>query len=379
MPDYISPSELLRLRDEGMTLLDARSPSEYAHAHIPGALNLPLLSDEERAAVGTAHAKGGSEAALHLALELVGPQLAGKLARARELCRGSLDAPARKDRKKGKRVLLHCWRGGMRSNALAWLLETGGFSVSILEGGYKAYRSFVRAELARPVKSLVLGGMTGSGKTEVLHELAKLGAQVIDLEGLAHHRGSAFGGIGLESQPCNEHMENTLFEQWRRLAPSRPVWLEDEDRRIGTVALCGELFEHIRTGNLVELVVPREGRIARLLRLYTGSEFKEPLIDCVERIRPRLGNERATFCVNAIRSEDFKAAVGEILFFYDRLYARQMEKHGRHCLFRLDMPEDNPVEAARILHEKEMAGELCPPINNAEKDLTLPAAQAEKG
>lgn len=195
--------------------------------------------------MGTAHAKSGSEAALHVALELIGPQLAAKLGRARQLCRNCLHGRREINRngKKEKRVLLHCWRGGMRSRALAWLMETGGFSVFILEGGYKAYRSFVRSELAKPVNALVLSGMTGSGKTEVLHELAALGAQVVDLECLACHRGSAFGGIGMGVQPCNEHMENTLFEQWRKLDPARPVWLEDEDRRIGTVSLCGELFE----------------------------------------------------------------------------------------------------------------------------------------
>lgn len=360
MPEYISPSEFLRLRDEGFPLIDVRSPSEYAHAHIPGALSLPLLSDEEREAVGIAHAKSGSEAALHTALELIGPQLAGKLVRARQLHQ-SWQRDHEKERRGGrkeKHVLLHCWRGGMRSKALAWLLETGGFSVRILEGGYKAYRAFVRSELAKPVTALILGGMTGSGKTDVLHELAALGSQVVDLEGFACHRGSAFGAIGMGEQPCNEHMENTLFEQWRRLDPAKPVWLEDEDRRIGTVSLCGELFEHIRTGRVVELDVPLEGRIARLVRLYTGPEFKTALTGCVERIRPRLGDERATRCAEAIRDDRFADAVRDILSFYDKLYARQMDKHGRLRAARLEMPEDDPRRAAEILRKKELAGEL---------------------
>ena len=367
MPEYISPSEFLRLRDDGLPLIDVRSPSEYAYAHIPGACNLPLLSDDERAAVGTAHAKSGSEAALHTALELIGPQLAAKLARVRQLYQSHLRGMKEAHRRqKEKNILLHCWRGGMRSKALAWLMETGGFSVRIMQGGYKAYRAFVRSELAKPVNTLVLSGMTGSGKTDVLRELAALGSQVVDLEGLASHRGSAFGAIGMDAQPCNEHMENVLFEQWRLLDPAKPIWLEDEDRRIGTVSLCGELFDHIRTGRVVQLDVPLEGRISRLVRLYTGPEFKTALMDCVERIRPRLGDERAGCCVEAIRDDRFEDAVRGILFFYDKLYARQMDKHGRTRVLLLQMPEDNPRKAAEMLRRKELAGDFSLPGGGGE-------------
>ena len=236
MPQSRTAEAFLHLRSEGFPLLDARSPQEFEKAHIPGALNLPLFSDAEREAVGIAHARSGQEAAVHKGLELIGPQLADKLSAARRLCKGR------------REVLMHCWRGGMRSASLAWLLETGGFHVTLLEGGYKAYRAEVRRILAFPADVRVLGGMTGCGKTDILAELAALGCQTIDLEGLAVHRGSAFGGVGLEPQPSGEMFENMLADRWAALERSRPVWLEDEDKRIGNIAVCPQFFPISSTG-----------------------------------------------------------------------------------------------------------------------------------
>ena len=152
MPPVQDVAAFLAMRDQGLPLLDVRSPGEFAFAHIPGALNLPLFTDEERAKVGTAHARSGREGAVHLALELVGGHLAALLARARHLC-GSK-----------REVLLHCWRGGMRSDSMRWLLETGGFTVHRLEGGYKSYRTFVRSELARPRPILVLAATRAAAR-----------------------------------------------------------------------------------------------------------------------------------------------------------------------------------------------------------------------
>lgn len=356
MPEILNPETFLARRDAGWPVLDARSPSEYARGHIAGALNLPVLNDEERAAVGTAHARSGTEGAVHLALRLAGPQLASKLARARVLIREGAGVPssdAGRRKSSGKDVLIHCWRGGMRSRALAWLLETGGYTVHVLEGGYKAYRAWARACLARPVPVLVLGGMTGSGKTAMLTELARLGAQVIDLEGLAGHRGSAFGGVGLGGQPGNECVENALAERWRTLSPDRPVWLEDEDRRIGSVSLCGEFFEHIRTGPLVLVDVPFAARVERLVRMYTGPDRRDALVACVERLRRRLGDEAARHCVADIRADRYQEAVTVLLSYYDTLYARQIDKHARPLVRRITLNADDPASAARLLLETE--------------------------
>lgn len=334
MPHYIDSRSFLALRDAGLPMLDARSPSEFAHGHIPGAFNLPVLDDEERAAVGTAHARSGKEAAVHVALTLTGPQLAGKLAKARRLYQEHMEKCKADDTLcKSRTILLYCWRGGMRSGALGWLLEMGGFQVTILQGGYKAYRALVHEELSQPRQLsqsqpgvLVLGGMTGSGKTDVLHQLAECGAQVIDLEKLAGHRGSAFGAVGLPDQPSNEAVENALHHQWRSLDPTRPVWLEDEDKRIGAVSLCHGFFQHIRSGALVLLEIPRSVRTARLAHDYATPEHAQALIDGINRLRHRLGDECATRCIEYIQLGKFEPAVEGVLTYYDKLYVRQLEQ-----------------------------------------------------
>ena len=348
MPIYHSPADFLALHDwgRGLPLLDVRSPGEFAAGHIEGAINLPLFDDEQRAAVGTAHARGGKEAAAHVALELVGPQLAAKLSRARHVTG------------RGREALVHCWRGGMRSATMAWLLEAGGYVTHVLAGGYKAYRGHARQDFARPARILVLGGMTGSGKTEILHELARLGSQVLDLEGVAGHRGSAFGGVGRPSQPGSEEVENRLYSLWERFDFSRPIWLEDENRQIGAVTLPDPLFFHITSGRLVLVDSPLDCRVTRLARLYAGSGSAEDLLQGLERIRKRLGDESWRLCVAAVREGRCTEAVRRALVYYDKAYAHLLERTKREVVLTLDPPADDPVAVARLLaaREEELAG-----------------------
>lgn len=346
MPHIIDPATFLALRDAGMPLLDARAPSEHDRGAIPGALNLPVLDDEQRAAVGTRYARSGREAAVHLALQLVGPQLADKLARAQHLCR---------DRRE---VLVHCWRGGMRSASLAWLLETAGYTVHVLQGGYKGYRTHVREELARPARVLVLGGMTGTGKTDILHEMQALGCQVVDLEGLARHRGSAFGSIGMGQQPTNEHFESALFEIWSRLDRSRPVWLEDESSRIGTVAMCDAFFSHIEHGRLVTITMPVELRVARLVAEYAATEDTPAMLHGLERIGKRLGTEAHRRCAEALQSGDHATAVRILLRYYDKAYDFHQQRQPRQAIRDIPLATDDPAAVARLLaaEEESLAG-----------------------
>ncbi len=337
MPHMHDAEEFLRLQARGLPLLDVRSPAEFAKGHIPGACNLPVFSDEERAAVGIAHARGGNDAAVRAGLELAGPQLADKLDAARRLARG------------GREVLMHCWRGGMRSGSMAWLLETGGFVVHLLSGGYKAYRTHVRAVLQRPARVLVLSGMTGCGKTDILQAMARMGSQVVDLEGLAGHRGSAFGGVGLPAQPGNEAVENALHAQWARLNFSRPVWVEDESRRIGTVTLCDEFFSHIENGRLVLVELPMPLRVRRLVRMYADGGHDAALLRGLERIARRLGSATCRNCADAVKEGRYIDAVSMILSYYDKAYTHQIERRAANIVQRIMLKDDTPEKAAFLL------------------------------
>ena len=190
-------------------LIDVRSPGEYLRGHIPGAFNVPLFTDQERAVVGTLYKQTGRDAAMLEGLRIIGPKMAEIVEQARTL------APDGK-------VGVHCWRGGERSASVAWLLEKAGFQeVIVLKRGYKSFRERVLASLSLSWVLEVLGGYTGTGKTELLGLLRQEGEQIVDLEGLAHHKGSSFGGIGEKVQPTTEHFENLLWDALSQLDPGR--------------------------------------------------------------------------------------------------------------------------------------------------------------
>jgi len=246
MSRLINRTEFLEaIKEEDALLLDARSPKEYKHAHIPGAVNVPLLNDAQREKVGITYKKEGRDAAVLKGFELVGPHFADIIRHVRSLG-------------EGKAIYVYCWRGGMRSGILAWLLSTAGFRVYRLEEGYKSYRALVLETLKVPRNIIILGGKTGSGKTELLAELSHLGEQIIDLEKLANHKGSSFGALGQEPQPSNEQFENLLFTCLENLKNDQVIWLENESRSIGSVKIPDSLFDQMRVAGVVEVDVPTE-------------------------------------------------------------------------------------------------------------------------
>lgn len=303
---HLPESYLSRVRDTGGLVVDTRSPSEYRHAHIPGAVNLPLLNDVHRAAVGTAYKQQGRDAAVLLGFELVGPSFAGFVKQVREWT-------------ENREISLYCWRGGMRSGIMAWVLELAGYRVHVLKGGYKAYRTRVREQLEQTLPLRVLGGRTGSGKTELLQALAAAGEQVIDLEALANHKGSAFGGLGQDPQPTNEHFENLLAGHIGQLDPAHPVWIENESRTIGRVKLPDSLYQAIRNAPVTELVVPDEVRRERILREY-GSFPVEQLAEKTAQLHKRLGLERTRTAITALREGRLHDWLDCILPYYDKTY-----------------------------------------------------------
>ena len=296
-------------------LADVRSPAEYAHAHIPAAFSLPLFSDEERRVVGTTYKQQSREAAIKTGLDYFGPKMRMLL----EQAEAALEQAGR------KQILLHCWRGGMRSAAVAWLLDMYGFDVYLLQGGYKAFRHWVLNRFNQPLPFAVLGGYTGSAKTRIIAQLAAAGQTVIDLEALAGHKGSAFGKLGLPPQPGTEQMENKLAlallqaEQERAAKGTTCIWLEDESRRIGDINLPEAFFAQLRAAPFVFLEVPFEERLRNILEDYGRFSVQE-LSGPIERIRRRLGDEEARNALRLLQEGNTEACFRILLRYYDKYY-----------------------------------------------------------
>lgn len=319
-------------------ILDVRSPGEYDHGHIPGAVSFPLFTNEERARVGTCYKQVGRDAAVELGFDIAGPKC-GEFVRAAKAL-----APEH-------HLRIHCWRGGMRSGGMGWILEMVGFKVHLLEGGYKAYRRWVRDTLAIPKPIVILGGMTGSGKTEILQALAALGEPVLDLEALANHRGSSFGALLLPPQPSTEHYENLLAEQWATFSDHRPIWLEAESRRVGTCRIPDELFAQMEAAPAVEVVRSLDERLDLLVDIY-GEASTQDLVEATERIQKRLGGDRTRKAVQYIKVGNLRAACAIILDYYDRAYRHDLERRGR-IIPKLDLSSLSPAHSARLLADKQ--------------------------
>ncbi len=332
MAKKLTIEEFLPLTDK-LPLVDVRSPKEYAQGHVPGAVNIPLFDNEERAKVGIRYKQGGKENAVQLGLEIVGPKLADFVKQARKI------APK-------KEILVHCWRGGMRSGSMAWLFETAGMKAYTLEGGYKAYRRHIRAAFSNPVKLIVLGGYTGSGKTDVLKAMEKAGEQFLDIEGIAHHKGSVFGPLGQEPQPTNEQFENNLADAWRRFDFDRPVWVEDESRHLGFCGIPDPLFQQMRQAPLVKILVPKPEREKRLVREYGGFDH-DALLEQLVKIRERLGGQYLKEALKALETGDLQTVASITLRYYDKAYAHGASQRPRENVFELVLEKDEPEKNAR--------------------------------
>ena len=316
--------------------LDARSPSEFAGGCIPGAKSLPLFDDDERARIGTTYKEQGSAPATLLGLEIAGPKMRHLVERAQQL------APKRK-------AVLHCWRGGQRSGALAWLLDFSGFDIEVIDGGYKAYRAEVHKGLSIPSHQfLVLGGRTGSGKTQLLQHLAEAGEQIIDLEGLANHKGSAFGWIGEDNQPTTEQFENELYEVLRTLDPTRRVWLENESRGIGHVYLPVEFMDQLQKSMLMNIRVGQPSRVQRLVSMYARN--KDELVASFEKIEKKLGGQHLKAAVTALHQGDFERAAEIALVYYDKAYQYGLDNTCANSVVNLDLTDvDHTDQAQRLI------------------------------
>jgi tRNA 2-selenouridine synthase len=315
-------------------VIDVRSPGEFRQGHIPGAFNIPLFDDEERAVVGTLYKNSGRDAAVLKGFEIAGPKIAGIIRAIRSLSNDM-------------EILVHCWRGGMRSENMAWVFSQAGYHVHVLEGGYKSYRRFIRSSFSINVPLIILGGLTGSGKTDVLQSLGKLGEQVLDLEGIACHKGSVFGALGQEPQPTNEQFENNLYEKWSQFELLRPVWIEDESRLIGNVAIPDPLFDKMNRSVMIRLDCGMEMRINRLVKEYAHFR-KEELEAAVDRISEKLG-DRMKLIHHALDEGDFKTVAEISLGYYDKAYEHSISRRSGQEIHALPVFTDDPDSTAELL------------------------------
>ncbi len=300
----------------GGALIDVRTPAEFRQGHIPGAANLPLFSDAERAEVGTLYKQQGRQAAVLRGLALVGPRME---ALAAELVTWS-------ERSAGAPLRLHCWRGGMRSGSVAWLAQQLELPVLLLEGGYKSYRRWVLELFERPWPLRLLGGRTGCGKTELLLALRERGAAVVDLEGLAHHRGSSFGGLGLPEQPSVEHYENELAAALAPLAGADQIWLEAESAMVGRCRIPAGLWHQMKAAPVLAVERPLQERVDHLVTIY-GAQDPLALAEATRRIARRLGPQRTALALEAIEQGDWATACRQMLDYYDRCYDHDLDGH----------------------------------------------------
>lgn len=329
--------EFLR-RSRGQLVLDVRSPSEYAHAHLPGALSLPLFTDEERKVVGTAYKQESREQAIKHGLDFFGPKMRAMI----EEVEKALQQRGEGSEIHSMPVFVYCWRGGMRSGAVSWLLSLYGFRVFVLEGGYKAFRNWTLGSLALPFNLILLGGYTGSGKTKVLEALAERGEPMIDLEAIACHKGSAFGKTG-QPQPSPEMFENEIALQLHQQAgtgysldtplPAHPpIWAEDESQRIGTVNIPLPLWKQMRISPLVFLDIPFEERLDYIVTEY-GQIPVDKLIEGTERISKRFGPMETRNTIAFLQEGNLKEAFRLLLHYYDKGYKKGL--HNRENLSAL--------------------------------------------
>ncbi len=320
-------------------VLDVRSPGEYAHAHMPGAISLPLFNDEERAKVGTTYKQQSRENAIKIGLDFFGPNMRGMVERVEAIVTGhelgvtglnksnkssnSQTSNPQLVTSKPATLLLHCWRGGMRSAAVAWLLDLYGFKVYTLIDGYKCYRNWVLNQFTKEYNFKIIGGYTGSGKTLLLHGLAKENNRIVDLEGLANHKGSALGALGNPPQPTQEMFENLLATQLSTFThqPSTTIYLEDESQRIGNLQIPMPLWYSMRKAPVYFVDIPFEERLNYLTDEY-GVHEKPGLVNAIMRIQKRLGGLETKNAINFLLENNFKESFRILLHYYDKWYAK---------------------------------------------------------
>jgi len=320
----IAIDEFLNLR-KSLPVLDVRSEGEYKQGHICNALNFPILNDEERKLVGICYKQKGHEKAVILGYQLTGPKFFEMIKQAYK------QFPE-------KKILIHCFRGGLRSRIMSYVLHSAGFDVKVLVGGYKVYRKHVLSVLESDLKMKVIGGYTGTGKSEILIQLKEKGKQIIDIESLANHRGSAFGGINMPAQPTQEQFENDLAEEISILDLDKDVWIEDESRSTGKIKMPDKFYNQLRNANLYFIEKSFDKRAANILNTY-GKFDKNLLIASTEKLEKRLGNLLMRQAVTHLENNEMKEWLDIVLHYYDKAYQFGLEQRDKKKVIHVSEKE----------------------------------------
>ena len=310
-PMSISIQEFLNLRSS-RPVVDVRSENEFASGHIPGAVNLPLLNNSERIAVGTDYKQKGKDEAIRTGFRLVGPRL-------EELVKSA--CALAQDRE----LIVHCWRGGMRSRNFCVFAAMAGVRTLQVKGGYKAWRQLAVESFSKPFPFMVIGGKTGSGKSDLLRALATHGEQVIDLEALANHKGSAFGGLLQPPQPTTEQFQNDLFDQVLKLDLNRPVWIEDESIAIGKIFLPDVFWRRKRDSPVIRIELDNAKRVDRLVQEY-GPADRGEFLQSMEKVTKKLGGQNFNQAKALLEQGDLHGTIAILLTYYDKAYMASLDK-----------------------------------------------------
>ena len=307
----VNIQQFLYLREQ-LPVVDVRSEGEFEQGHIRSAFNIPILNNAERVAVGTDYKQKGQAEAIKTGFRLVGPRLIEIVKEAERIA-------------DGRELLVHCWRGGMRSANFCQFAEMAKVKTNQLEGGYKAYRHVALESYKKPFQFFIIGGCTGSGKSEILRALKANGEQVIDLELLARHKGSAFGGLMMPPQPTTEQFQNDLFEEILLLDLTKRIWIEDESIAVGKIFIPEPLWRQMSVSPVIEVDVPKEVRIQRLVKEY-GASDKIEFLNAMERITKRLGGQHFIAAKEKLMQDDMASTIDILLTYYDKAYLNHLEK-----------------------------------------------------
>ena len=316
-------------------LIDVRSPGEHYKGNMPNSLNIPLFDNEERSIVGTVYKNYGREKAVIQGLDFLADKIDNMVNKLFEALN------VYKSKKVGSQIeeptlKIYCARGGMRSQSISWLLEKYNQKSVTLRNGYKSYRKWALESFNQEWRINLIGGKTGTGKTKLLKLLDENNYQIIDLEGLACHRGSTFGGLGMKAQPSNEQFENNIAEKLKGFKKSNKIFVEAESANIGRCKIPHEFFSQMKSAERIEIKKSESNRLDELIKTYSIYEEKD-LIEAVLRIKKRLGPQRTKIAIESIKNEDWRSVCKSVLEYYDKCY--EYEKTGKNNIKILDMTD----------------------------------------